>query len=99
MAVNPAFQPFKPELPCFTSDGSVDADDFIREARLRLTLVPMANNTAAGWFLNFLEGRVRQEIIQRQPDQVNTPEKILAIIQQNRGEQRTTSDMATAFFS
>ena len=53
---------------------------------------------AAGWLLGALEGRAKQEILSMGAEDVNTPAKILDILEQNWEEHRDASTLAGAFF-
>ena len=75
-----------------------DAEDFVREAKLFLELEPMADPAAAAWLLGALEGRAQQEMLSMGADEVNTPGKIFAILEQHWGEHRDSSTLAGAFF-
>ena len=75
-----------PELPRFT--GESGAEPFVRKAQLLLQLQPVPPAYAVIWILDALEGRARQEVFDRAPDEINTPEKLLRFIIQRWGEQR-----------
>ena len=84
------------KLPRFSGDG--DAEAFIREAKLVMRLQPMRDTVAAGWLLGALEGQARQQILSMEPEEVDTPAKIFAVLEQHWGEQRDSSTLAAAFY-
>ena len=63
-----------------------------------LVLQPMANPAAAGWLLGALEGQAKQEVLSMGAEEVNTPGKIFAILEQHWGEHCDSSTLAGAFF-
>ena len=85
------------KLRRFSGDEG-DVEDFIREAKLYLQFQPMEDPVAAGWLLGALEVRAMQEILSMGAEDVNTPAKILDILEQNWGEHRDASSLAGAFF-
>ncbi len=86
------------KLRRFSGDEGDAAEDFVREAKLFLELGPMADPAAAAWLLGALEGRAKQEMLSMGADEVNTPGKIFAILEQHWGEHRDSSTLAGAFF-
>ena len=86
------------KLRRFSGDEGDAAEDFVREAKLFLELGPMADPAAAAWLLGALEGRAKQEMLSMRADEVNTPGKIFAILEQHWGEHRDSSTLAGAFF-
>ena len=91
-----AMRPYR--LRRFAGDSGTDADDFIREAKLVLQLQPMGDAATASWLLGALDGRARQEVLQLPAEEVNTPEKLFALLDLNWGEQRDTFTLAAAFY-
>jgi hypothetical protein len=89
-------RPYK--LRRFAGDSGADADDFIREAKLVLQLQPMGDAAVASWLLGALDGRALQEVLQLPAEEVNTPEKLFALLELNWGEQRDTFTLAAAFY-
>ena len=85
------------KLHWFSSDEG-DAKDFVREAKLFLELRPMVDPVAAAWLLGALEGQAKQEMLSMGADEVNTPGKIFAIMEQHWGKHRDSSTLAGAFF-
>ena len=85
-----------PKLPKFTGDSG--AEPFVKEARLLLQLQPMPSAAAVTWIIGALEGRARLEVLDRAPEEINTPEKLLRLIVQTWGEQRDASTLTAAFY-
>ena len=81
------------KLRRFSGDEGDVAEDFVREAKLFLELGPMADPAAAAWLLGALEGRAKQEMLSMGADEVNTPGKIFAILEQHWGEHRDSSTL------
>ncbi|KAL8598433.1 hypothetical protein ACOMHN_032710 [Nucella lapillus] len=83
---NPTMSPLH-KLPKFsTEEEALDVDDFIQEVRLVLQLKLLDDVSAALWLLSTLQGRVHQEIVRRPATEVESPEKILTIIEENWGD-------------
>ena len=106
--MNPADNPGQPPAPPMLhslrphklrrfSGEEGDAEDFVREAKLFLELGPVVDPAAAAWLLGALEGRAKQEMLSMGADDVNTPCKIFAILEQQWGEHRESSTLAGAF--
>lgn len=92
-----ALQTLRPsKLPKFSGDG--DAEAFIREAKLMMRLQPMRDTVAAAWLLGALEGQARQQILSMEAEEIDTPAKIFAVLEQHWGEQRDSSTLAAAFY-
>ena len=107
--MNPADNPGQPPAPPMLhslrphklrqfSGEEGDAEDSVREAKLFLELGSMVDPAAAARLLGALEGRAKQEMLSMGADEVNTPGKIFAILEQHRGEHRDSSTLAGAFF-
>ncbi|XP_076463335.1 uncharacterized protein LOC143295496 [Babylonia areolata] len=91
---------FLPKLPTFSGEETGrEVDDFIWEARMILHLQPLDDATASLWLISALAGRARQQIVRLPATEVDTPAKILTLLEENWGEQRDTTDLATAFFT
>ena len=58
----------------------------------------MGDAAAASWLLGALDGGARQEVLQLPAEEVNTPEKLFALVELNWGEQRDTFTLAAAFY-
>ena len=80
-----------PELPRFT--GESGAEPFVRKAQLLLQLQHVPPAYAVIWILDALEGRARQEVFDRAPEEINTPEKLLRFIIQRWGDQRDVTTL------
>ena len=78
--------------------GTTDAEEFVQEAKLLLTLQPLQDAAAATWIISALEGHARQEIIRLPAEEINSPNKIYKIIEQTWGEQRDGNTLASAFY-
>ena len=76
-----------------------DAEQFVREVRLLLRLQPMTDSAAVGWILNAIDGQPKKELLMKEPSEINNPEKILVLLLERWGDQRTGSALATAFLS
>ena len=76
-----------------------EVEHFVREVQLVLRLQPMSDAAAAGWILNAIEGQPKKELLMREPTEINAPEKIIDILLQRWGDQRTGSALTTAFLS
>ena len=85
-----------PKLPKFTGDSG--AEQFVKEIRLLLQLQPVPPASAVTWILCALEGRARQDILDRAPSEINTPDKLLRILVEKWGEQRDGTTLASAFY-
>ena len=85
-----------PKLPRFNGDSG--AEQFVKEVQLFLQFEPMPQASAVTWILGALEGRARQDILDRAPTEINTPDKLLNLIMKNWGDQRDGTTLASAFY-
>lgn len=76
--------------------GETDAEQFVKEAKIVLQLQPMTDPVAAGWILNAIEGRPKQDLLMRDLGEINTPEKIFEILVNQWGDQRNATTLTAA---
>ena len=78
--------------------GEEDAGEFVREATIMLRLQPMPEAAAASWILASLEGQARDQVLSLEASDIDTPEKIFAILKRHWGEHRDASTLCGAFY-
>ncbi|XP_076450748.1 uncharacterized protein LOC143286824 [Babylonia areolata] len=89
-----------PTLPVFTGKpGEMSAEDFIVEAKRVLAAYPMGDEMAARFVYSHLQGTARRELMLRDLEETNTPEKVINILLGVFGDGRRVTTLLSTFFS
>ena len=95
---NPGRQWKWPKLRTF-SGGEESVDEFISEVTLYMDLHTMPARQAATWVLEALEGEAKSLILGRQSHELDTPTKVLNLLKDEWGNNRSHVKRTSAFFS
>ncbi|XP_076436131.1 uncharacterized protein LOC143275740 [Babylonia areolata] len=89
-----------PTLPVFTGEpGKMSAEDFITEGRRVLAAYTMGDEMAAYFIYSHLQGTARRELMLRDLEETNTPEKVINILLGVFGDGRRVTTLLSTFFS
>ncbi|XP_076472042.1 uncharacterized protein LOC143301548 [Babylonia areolata] len=89
-----------PTLPVFTGEpGKMSAEDFIVEVKRVLAAYPMGDEMAAYFVYSHLQGTARRELMLRDLEETNTPEKVINILLGVFGDGRRVTTLLSTFFS
>ncbi|XP_076451569.1 uncharacterized protein LOC143287454 [Babylonia areolata] len=89
-----------PTLPVFAGEpGEMSAEDFIMEVKRVLAAYPMGDEMAAYFVYSHLQGTARRELMLRDLEGTNTPEKVINILLGVFGDGRRTTTLLSRFFS
>ncbi|XP_076464318.1 uncharacterized protein LOC143296333 [Babylonia areolata] len=89
-----------PTLPVFTGEsGEMSAEDFNLEVKRVLTAYPMGDEMAAYFVYSHLQGTARRELMLRDLEETNTPEKVINILLRVFGDGRHITTLLSTFFS
>ncbi|XP_076442716.1 uncharacterized protein LOC143281394 [Babylonia areolata] len=89
-----------PTLPVFTGEpGKMSAEDFITEGRRVLAVYTMGDEMAAYFIYSHLQGTARRELMLRDLEDTNTPEKVINILLGVFGDGRRVTTLLSTFFS
>ncbi|XP_076442673.1 uncharacterized protein LOC143281352 [Babylonia areolata] len=89
-----------PTLPVFTGEpGKMSAEDFITEVRRVLAAYTMGDEMAAYFVYSHLQGTARRELMLRDLEETNTPEKVIGILLGVFGDGRRVTILLSTFFS
>ena len=85
-----------PKLRSFSGDSEVE--EFIQEATLLLQIQPLPSRRAAQWIFQSLEGTARERILVRSAEEINTPGKIIEILQNEWGSFKSATSLKRSFY-
>ncbi|XP_076472016.1 uncharacterized protein LOC143301533 [Babylonia areolata] len=89
-----------PTLPVFTGEpGETSAEDFVTEAERVLAAYPMGDEMAAYFIYSHLQGTARRELMLRDLEDTNTPEKVTGILLGVFGDGRRVTTLLSILFS
>ncbi|XP_076472203.1 uncharacterized protein LOC143301654 [Babylonia areolata] len=89
-----------PTLPVFTGEpGETSAEDFVTEAERVLAAYPMGDEMAAYFIYSHLQGPARRELMLRDLEDTNTPEKVTGILLGVFGDGRRVTTLLSILFS
>ncbi|XP_076436864.1 uncharacterized protein LOC143276262 [Babylonia areolata] len=89
-----------PTLPVFTGESSeMSAEDFILEVKRVLAAYPMGDEMAAFFVYSHLQGTAHRELMLRDLEETNTPEKVIDILLGVFRDGRRVTTLLSTFFS
>ncbi|KAL8559929.1 hypothetical protein ACOMHN_016975 [Nucella lapillus] len=87
-------------LPLFSGESDDGpAEDFIQEVNRVLAAYEMADPLAVEYIIRHLRGKARREVLLRDRDDTNTPEKVTNILQEVFGDRRRVTTLLSIFYS
>ncbi|KAL8604490.1 hypothetical protein ACOMHN_015774 [Nucella lapillus] len=89
-----------PKLPLFSGESDDGpAEDFIQEVHRVLAAYEMAKPLAVEYIIRHLQGKARREVLLRDREDTNTPEKVTNILQEVFGDGRRVTTLLSIFYS
>ncbi|KAL8599034.1 hypothetical protein ACOMHN_006843 [Nucella lapillus] len=89
-----------PRLPLFSGESdNGPAEDFIQEVHRVLAAYEMAKPLAVEYIIRHLQGKARREVLLRDREDTNTPEKVTNILQEVFGDGRRVTTLLSIFYS
>ncbi|KAL8558656.1 hypothetical protein ACOMHN_022578 [Nucella lapillus] len=89
-----------PRLPLFSGESDDgQAKDFIQEVHRVLAAYEMADPLAIKYIIRHLRGKARREVLLRDREETNTPEKLTNILQEVFGDGRRVTTLLSIFYS
>ncbi|KAL8625828.1 hypothetical protein ACOMHN_012420 [Nucella lapillus] len=89
-----------PRLPLFSGESDDGpAEDFLQEVNRVLAAYQMANRVAIEYIIRHLRGNARREVLLRDREDTNTPEKVTNILQAVFGDGRRVTTLLSIFYN